>query len=233
MHHEISKDTSFVSPGAAFIDRTFDAVLFDMDGTLISSIDLTERCWGQWMERYGFDPSYYHQFHGTPAKAIIEQLLPAEQFDEAFACILELELSTTQGITALPGAHSLVDSLPDSARAIVTSMTRDLFVLRSEATNFALETVVCADEVERGKPDPLPYATAARMLGVDPSRCLVVEDAPAGLVSGRSAGTATLGVATSHRLDQLTADAYVTTLESVRFEWDASSRSFSVHDVNV
>ena len=57
--------------------------------------------------------------------------------------------------------------------------------------------LVTAEDVERGKPDPQPYLAAAAALGVEPSRCLVVEDAPAGIAAGKAAGAAVLAVTTT------------------------------------
>lgn len=77
--------------------------------------------------------------------------------------------------------------------------------------------MVTADDVTTGKPDPAPYLLGARLLGVDPARCLVVEDAPSGLLAGSLAGAATLAVTTTTPADQLRADAVVTDLSDVRF----------------
>ena len=74
--------------------------------------------------------------------------------------------------------------------------------------------VVTADDVSVGKPDPAPYLMGAKLLGFRPERCLVVEDAPAGVISARAAGCAVIGVLTTHtELDAPT----VRTLADVRF----------------
>jgi mannitol-1-/sugar-/sorbitol-6-phosphatase len=78
--------------------------------------------------------------------------------------------------------------------------------------------LVTADDVARGKPAPDPYLQAARRLGVDPTSCLVVEDAPAGLESARVAGCATLAVTTTTSPEDLIADAVVKDLSEVRFK---------------
>jgi beta-phosphoglucomutase-like phosphatase (HAD superfamily) len=81
------------------------------------------------------------------------------------------------------------------------------------------EAVVSADDVGRGKPDPLVFLTAAERIGVAPARCVVVEDAPAGLEGARRGGMAAIGVLSGHfasleadlvvpRLDVLPADAF-------------------------
>ena len=75
--------------------------------------------------------------------------------------------------------------------------------------------MVTADDVEVGKPDPAPYLLAAARLGVDPARCLVVEDAPAGLAAAQAAGCSTLAVSTTCRSHELQADSVVGTLADV------------------
>ena len=71
--------------------------------------------------------------------------------------------------------------------------------------------------MENGKPAPDSYLLAAERLGVDPAHCLVVEDAPAGIAAGRSAGCAVLGVRTQLAGDALGADWHVETLADVTF----------------
>ena len=82
----------------------------------------------------------------------------------------------------------------------------------------APEVLVTADQVRRGKPAPDPYLLAADRLGVDPARCLVVEDAPLGLEAARAAGCATLAVVTTTPRGLLVADAVVDDLSEVTFE---------------
>lgn len=82
------------------------------------------------MEHYGYPAEHYHQFHGTPARTIVETLLPAHLHDEGFHRIVDLEMNDTTGITLLPGAHQALAALPTQRRAIVTSSTRDLALRR-------------------------------------------------------------------------------------------------------
>lgn len=212
--------TASRNPVDVFDGRTFDAVLFDMDGTLISSIHVTERCWGVWMQECGYQPEHYHQFHGTPARAIIEQLVPQEDREAAFQRILALEMGSTDGIITMAGAAEAVAAIPPSRRAIVTSSTRDLALVRLGITGLGMDTMVTADDVDNGKPHPDPFLLAARLLGVDPQRCLVIEDAPSGLRAGRAAGCATLGVPGTHNLEDLDADAVIESLDHIRFIYD-------------
>lgn len=204
-----------LSPGQAFADRTFDAILFDMDGTLISSIEAVDRSWARWAVEHGFGADF-RIAHGTPARSLVESLVAPEQVEAALARVTEIEISDTDGVRVLPGAAELLASLPRDRHAIVTSCTRDLAAVRIAATGIgAPDVVVTADDITRGKPDPEPFRRGAELLGVAPERCLVVEDAPAGLASGRSAGCATLAVAGTHTLDELDADAHAPGVSAV------------------
>ena len=78
--------------------------------------------------------------------------------------------------------------------------------------------LVTADDVRRGKPDPEPYLLGAARLGVEPARCLVIEDAPAGLAAGRAAGMQTVGVATTHEAADLDADLVVAGLQDLHVD---------------
>ena len=120
-------------------------------------------------------------------------------------------------VTALPGAAAALAAVGGRA-ALVTSASRELALLRLRAAGLTPPAVlVAADDISQGKPDPEPYLLAAHRLGVEPSRCLVVEDAPAGLESARDAGAATLAVTTTSRREQLAplADLVVDDLSAV------------------
>src|SRR5205085_10518297 len=102
--------------------------------------------------------------------------------------------------------------------AVVTSGARAVATLRLRHTRLPLpEVFVCAEDVQRGKPDPQGYLAAARRLGVAASRCVVVEDTPAGLEAARAGGIPCIGVATTYRTETLTmADYVVPALSSLR-----------------
>ena len=200
--------------------RTFAAVLFDMDGTLIDSIPVVIRSWLRWAEEEGVDPHDLAGFHGVPARGIIETLLPPERVDSAFERIEAIEVADTDGITILPGTLAALAALTGDVElcAIATSCTRPLADARLAATGLpAPRVVVTASDVAQGKPHPDPFLLAASRLGVDPTDCLVVEDAPGGLEAARAAGCRTLAVTTTTQPADLIADAVVRTLDDVRF----------------
>lgn len=201
--------------------RTFAAVIFDMDGTLVDSTPAVARCWVRLAQEEGIDPVRLTGFHGIPARGIVEAVFPEARWDACFERILALELADTDGVVPLPGAVAALAAISalDPARvAIATSCTRDLADVRLAASGLLRpDVVVTFDDTERGKPHPDPFLEASRRLGVDPTQCLVVEDAPGGLVAARAAGCATLALMTTTPRDELVADAVVGTLADVRF----------------
>src|SRR5690606_2453028 len=143
--------------------------------------------------------------------------------EAAYDRIHALELDDNEGVTILPGTRDALAALPPERSAIVTSCTRPLAAARMAASGLvAPSVVVTADDVAHGKPNPDPFLLGARRLGVDPRRCLVVEDAPAGVASGRAAGCAVVVVTGTHSADELAAaspapDALAAGLAALRF----------------
>jgi sugar-phosphatase len=205
------------APGEAFFARPFDAVLFDMDGTLIDSLASVERSWRTWAREYGVQPHLLLGWHGVPSRQIAAGLLAEALVEPAAQRIEELEVADTAGIVVLPGAVEALVATGDRG-AVVTSCTAPLAAARIAATRLPVpQIVVTASDVEHGKPAPDPYLLGARLLGVDPARCLVVEDAASGVTAGRAAGCATLGVLTGHPDQELGAEVVVASLADVRF----------------
>ncbi len=218
---------------SALDGRTFAAVLFDMDGTLIDSIGAVERSWVTWAGEFDIDLERLLGFHGIPASGVIASLRPDLDADgQALAVrrIEELEVADTEGIVVLPGAREALGGLvaAGARAAIVTSCTDPLFEARIAATGLTRPpVVVTASMVARGKPHPDPFVLAAERLGVDPADCLVVEDAVAGLTAARAAGAsgalAVLHTTPREALEPL-ADLVVGGLDEVRFVVDQDGR---------
>ena len=179
---------------------TIAAVLFDMDGTLVDSDASVERAWTTWAHEYGVDPARAIAVsHGSPSLLAVRRLLPKldDRDDGALAAAaqrqLELQYGDLHDVGPLPGARALLDLLDQRALpwAVVTSADRRLARERLGAAGIDPPVLVTFDDVTAGKPDPESYLVAARRLGVDPARCLVVEDSEAGLAAGRAAGMLT------------------------------------------
>lgn len=188
-----------------------DALLLDLDGTLIDSTESIERCWRQWAAEFEVDTArLLAVHHGHTTAHTVAEFVSPERVDEAVARMTELELADVHAVRPLPGAVELVTGLPPGRWAIVTSGSVAIAASRTQAVGLPTAPVtVTADDVARGKPDPEPYLLAASRLGVHPSRCLVVEDAPSGVASARAAGMAVVGVTSSHGSDALDVDLLV------------------------
>ena len=205
-------------PVRAVIGQTFDAVLFDMDGTLIDSTPAVRRSWFAWCVERGLDPSFLAGAHGQPGRDIVASLVPAKEFEAAFERIQQIEIAEVSDVTILPGAAEALSVIQENRKAIVTSCTQPLAAARITASRLVPpRVVVTADDVMRGKPDPEPFALGAQRLGFNPGRCLVVEDAPAGLRSAHEAGCTTLAVAGTHPAADLNADLVITSLAELEF----------------
>jgi HAD superfamily hydrolase (TIGR01509 family) len=209
-------------------------VLFDWDGVVIDSSAQHERSWELLAEERSLKLPEGHFKAGFGKKN--EIIIPALGWGTDPSIVRELadrketlyrELVAAEGVLVLPGARELLISLKDAGipRAVGSSTPREnldaLFAVTGLDALF--DAVVCGSDVTHGKPDPEVFLKGAAVLGLDPSRCLVIEDAFAGIEAARRAGMKVLGVATTNSLESLKAhegctDAVIT-LEGI----DASS----------
>ena len=170
------------------------AVLLDMDGTLVDSDAAVERAWRTWATEYRVDLGRGPLIaHGMPAVGNVRRLRPDLSEDETVAAAqrqLELQYDDVADVTAAPGARELLGELDRLGLpwAVVTSADPPLARVRLAAARIRPALLVTSDDVRHGKPDPEGYLLAARKLGADPRRCLVVEDAEAGVAAGRASG---------------------------------------------
>lgn len=202
----------------------FEAVIFDMDGTLIDSTPAVLRAWTRWAAEHQVPTEALTGYHGVPSASVVRAVLPPERQQAALDRINHLELTDLDGVVPLPGAAEALASLPEDRVAIATSCTAPLAAARLGASQLQPPKVlVTVDDVQRGKPHPDPYLKAADLLGFAPQRCLVVEDAPKGLQSARTAGTATLAVVTTSPRGELEADLVVENLSHVDWSVDPAT----------
>lgn len=208
-----------------------DAILFDIDGTLVDSTRTVERTWRAWAEEHGLPADEILAVcHGRRTEDTIADFLPEDERSEAVAALERLELGDLDDVVALPAAREILRRLPSDRWAAVTSGSGSLMHARLAAAGLPVpEVLVAAEDVNAGKPDPQGYRLAAAGLGVDVTRCLVVEDAPAGLAAGRAAGAFTLAVTTSHPAEELrAADVVVPDLRPLRVDVGASGLTVSI-----
>jgi sugar-phosphatase len=176
------------------------AILFDMDGTLVDSTKCVELIWGRWAERHGIEVSHILSVsHGRRTIDSLNEVIPHLDVAAEAALLDTEELQSKDGIQAVNGAAALLDALPSGCWAVVTSASRALAEMRFGCAGLPVpDIMVCSDDVEAGKPDPEGYLLAARLMGVTPDQCLVVEDTPAGINAARSAGMQLLALTTTY-----------------------------------
>lgn len=188
---------------AATLLAAADAVLVDLDGTLVDSTAAVRRAWTAFARRNGLDPEAVERFaHGRPSRDTVRALVSDADVEAETGLIEAAEIGDTDGVVALPGAAQLLSI--DVPLAIVTSCSTALATTRLRVAGLEIpEVLVSSDGLERGKPDPTCFLIGARRLGVDPERCVVIEDAPAGIRAGRAAGAVVVAVRTTHADDEL------------------------------
>ena len=182
-------------------------MLFDLDGVLVDSTPAVARVWEKWAIAHGFDPGKtVREAHGRPSIETIRELLPDADHEAENRQVERQEIEDLEGVVPLPGAVELLTSLPLDRWAIVTSCTRDLAEVRIRAAGLPLpRTIVTSSDITKGKPHPEPYLKGAAALGVPSADCLVVEDVPAGIRSGKGAGARVIAVRTTATDAELTA----------------------------
>jgi HAD superfamily hydrolase (TIGR01509 family) len=202
-------------------------VLFDWDGVIIDSSSQHERSWELLAAEEGLTLPEGHFRSGFGKKN--EVIIPALGWTQDSGEVRRLadrkeelyrELVATEGVFVLPGARELLSSLKKEGipRAVGSSTPRGnldaLFAVTGLDTLF--DAVVCGSDVSHGKPDPEVFLKGAVHLGLNPERCVVMEDAFAGIEAARRGGMKVVGIATTNPLESLRdCDISVTSLNDV------------------
>jgi mannitol-1-/sugar-/sorbitol-6-phosphatase len=181
------------------------ALLFDLDGVLIDSTPAVARVWHRWAVEHGFNPEeVVAHAHGRPSLTTVREYLPHADHEAENREVERREIADLEGVVPLPGALDLLASLPPHRWTIVTSCTRRLAEVRIRAAGLPLPArMVTATDITQGKPHPEPYLKGASLLGFSAAQCLVVEDAPAGIRAGKSAGSRVIAFKTTAPLAEL------------------------------
>jgi len=175
------------------------ALLFDLDGVLINSTPAVSRVWRKWAVEHGFNPEeVVARAHGRPSLTTIREYLPKANHEAENREVERREIEDLEGVVPLPGALDLLASLPEERWTIVTSCTRALAEVRIKAAGLPLpRKMITSNDIQHGKPNPEPYSKGAALLGFPAEECIVLEDVPAGVRAGKSAGARVVGFTTT------------------------------------
>lgn len=190
------------------------ALLFDLDGTLADTDPIHFQTWQAILQEYGLAidrPFYQANFSGRLNAAIIQELLPHLSPEAGAALGLHKEAEfrrrSTTGLQRLTGLTELLTWANDRdlKQAVVTNapIANAEFMLQVLGLVEQFPTVILGEELERGKPDPLPYQVALDQLGILAPSALAFEDSPSGIRAAVGAGITTVGIATTHSPDEL------------------------------
>ncbi|RVX43688.1 HAD superfamily hydrolase (TIGR01509 family)/HAD superfamily hydrolase (TIGR01549 family) [Nonomuraea polychroma] len=207
-----------------------DAVLLDMDGTLVD----TEGLWWQAAEAVAeslgrrLSPADVPHVHGRTVEDVAaylvqdepaghpvpddvtERAIPDDTAGRAFSAVADrltdaFAARVAADVTVVPGARELLDGLAAAAipTALVSASPRRVVDLVLPRLDHPFDLVIANEDTARGKPYPDPYLEAARRLGTTPARCVAIEDSPAGVAAARKAGCHVLVVEPQHGLPSL------------------------------
>lgn len=176
-----------------------DAVIFDMDGTLVDSERLGFTGWREAGKRLGatIPDDLMRSFIGHNAAEVVamctDYLGDADLAQRVFDLHWDIRRErTATDLTLLPGVHEALSALKAAGMRLAVCTSSDRPITESNLSRFgildAFESITCGDEVKRGKPNPQIYTIAAQKLGVSPDACAVVEDSPNGVRAGYAAG---------------------------------------------
>lgn len=171
-----------------------------MDGVLVDSTPAVARVWTRWAARYNFDPAQIiSHSHGRTSLASIQELLPRASPETHMAeeqWLERAEIEDISDVAALPGAKEILTATPPEQFAVVTSATYELAKVRLAVAGLLplIRNLISSNDIQRGKPHPEPYLKGAAKLGIPPAECIVIEDAVAGVRSGKAAGSRVIGL---------------------------------------
>lgn len=202
---------------------TCQAILFDLDGTLVDSMAMIQRLWEWWAKRRGiaFD-AILKTAIGRPAVETIRIAAPHLRAEDEIEELETEEIRDMTDVILIPGALDFIARLDSAPWAIVTSGSRRVAEARINHVGLPMPRVlITGDQVAKGKPHPDAYLLAAERLGVTPDQCVVLEDAPVGIQAGKAAGMRVVAIASTHAADGLQgADALIDSLAEIEVHPD-------------
>lgn len=185
------------------------AALFDFDGVIANTEPLYDLFWNEAANRYHIGiPHFASRIKGTIMPHILATYFSNHSETERQRLQQECdEFEQNMNYTEIPGAKAFIQELraQNILVALVTSSKQSKIerALKELSLEQTFDTIVTADRITKGKPDPYCYQLAAKELNISPSECLVLEDSLAGITAGTAAGMKVVGLSTTLPADKL------------------------------
>ncbi len=200
---------------------SFSAVIFDMDGVIVDSEPLHERAFREVFAELGYGDRHgihFPDYYGRSDRALWLDFIERHQPSQPLATLTRLKEDRLLALLEaeepiFPDVPALVDALAARTQLAVASgsthaVIRTVLAMRDLRRHFPV--AVSSQDVARGKPDPDIFILAAQKLGVEPGRCVVIEDSAMGIAAAKAAGMRVIGITNSLPPEQLRqADAVV------------------------
>lgn len=193
----------------------FDAVIFDMDGTMINNMNYHKKAWMEFAKRQGknfSEAEFKENFSGKKNDKIFEMIFNKELTHEEIAEYTEekegiYRVLYEPDILEVPGLTNIINILHANHKKLAIATTapkknRD-FGLSALQLSDSFEVILGDEHVTKGKPDPEIYSKTAKQLDVDERRCIVFEDSPPGVAAGKNAHMTVIGIVTTHTKEDL------------------------------
>ncbi len=200
--------------------KDFGAVIFDMDGTMINNMNYHKKAWMEFAKRHGqhfSEEEFKEKFSGKKNNQIFQMIFNKELSVEEIVSYTEEKEGIYRELYApdikeVPGLLSTIKVLQSFHKELAIATTapkknRD-FCLEALHLTDSFSVILGDEHVEKGKPDPEIYIETSKRLGIIPERCLVFEDSPPGVESGKNAHMKVVGIMTTHSEEDLKAADY-------------------------
>lgn len=193
----------------------FKAAIFDMDGTMINNMAYHQKAWQEFLKRHDItltEDEFRHKISGKKNDQIfelvfgrklnkVEELQYTEEKESLYRELFKPDIAEIAGLTKL--IEILHAKGIKTAIATTAPAKNRNFALKELGLEGKFEVILGDEHVSRGKPHPEIYESTAQQLGVKPEECLVFEDSPPGVASGKSAGMTVIGILSSHAASEL------------------------------
>jgi HAD superfamily hydrolase (TIGR01509 family) len=182
---------------------SFDAYLFDCDGTIVDSMPIHYLAWRRVLEPYGFDLSedQFYAYGGRVAADAIAEATAGQPMTVSIPDLLaQHEQYFLELLPQVKPIHAVLGHIREAygkmPLAVVSGSTREIVTRSLEAVGLLdrFDVLVCAGDYVKPKPDPECFLAAAAKMGVEPARCVVFEDAELGIQAAQAAGMAAVKV---------------------------------------